>query len=342
MRVLHSIEPFEREHAMNPYVPLMLESIPDEVEVLLFRWRTALFGRYDVFHLQWPEHLAARPPGWRVIRPLLIVLLIVRLHLLRVPIVQTKHNLRAHDGGTHLDRALTREWDRRTRVWIVLNERTPTPHGVERVVIVHGHYRDWYPVDESVAAVPGSLLYFGLVRPYKGVEDLVRAFAATRGAAGARLRLRVLGAPWGAEAESTAVAVREAAGGDQRVTLDLRFAETAELAAAVREASLVVLPYRELHNSGSLLLALSLGRPVLVPASPATFDLQNEFGEDWVRLYDGPISAEVLQHALSQHALSQGDVGSIAGFPDMARRDWPLLGRQLAQVYRGACRHRTR
>ena len=41
--------------------------------------------------------------------------------------------------------------------------------------ILHGHYREWYG-PSNAPSVPGRLLCFGLLRPYKGVESLLAAF----------------------------------------------------------------------------------------------------------------------------------------------------------------------
>jgi beta-1,4-mannosyltransferase len=67
-----------------------------------------------------------------------------------------------------------------------------------------------------------------------------------------------------------------------RVRLTLRHADDDELVEAVGEAQVVVLPYRQMHNSGALLLALSLDRRVLVPSGPVTDELAARVGEHWV------------------------------------------------------------
>ena len=60
---------------------------------------------------------------------------------------------------------------------------------------------------------------------------------------------------------------------------------------------LVVLPYRDILNSGSAVLALSFDRPVLVPRRGSLGDLQNHVGRQWVRTYEGDIGAAELEAA---------------------------------------------
>jgi len=185
-----------------------------------------------------------------------------------------------------------------------------------------GDYRDWFGSAAPQDRVPGRLLYFGLVRPYKGVPDLLSAFAGVRDE---RVELHVLGRPSPAALREQ---VEQAAADDLRVTVRLQHVDDDELARGVQQAQLVVLPYRELHNSSALLLALSLARPVLVPHNSVTAALGDEVGPGWVHTYDGPLTSEVLQTALAAT-----DQPPIAG-PDLARRAWPELGRRHAEVYR--------
>src|SRR4051812_25336046 len=43
----------------NPYLVMVrdaIESVPGS-QVRTFTWKRAIFGRYDVFHVHWPEHI---------------------------------------------------------------------------------------------------------------------------------------------------------------------------------------------------------------------------------------------------------------------------------------------
>jgi glycosyltransferase involved in cell wall biosynthesis len=73
-------------------------------------------------------------------------------------------------------------------------------------------------------------------------------------------------------------------------------AATAQLFAA---CDLVVLPYREILNSGTAMLALSYDRPVLLPDQGATGDLAAAVGPAWVRTYPGVMDPATLVDALA-------------------------------------------
>jgi beta-1,4-mannosyltransferase len=319
VRVLQSVR--APSATTNPYVVQLVRSMPPDVEAVWFTWRRALLESFDVLHLHWPDVLLAKPsrPG-RLLARVRVALLVLRLALLRTPVVRTAHNLVPHERQGRTDRALLGALDRLTRHWIVLNAATPAPER-RSTLVLHGDYRSWFAAAAEEERLPRRLLYFGLVRPYKGVPELLSAFAALPDEVAT---LHVLGQP---STPGLRQEVEQAAAGDPRVTVRLRHVDDDELACAVQQAQLVVLPYRELHNSGALLLALSFGRPVLVPENPVTLALGDEVGPGWVRTYSGPLTPGVLASAL------RATDGPPGGGPDLSRRAWPELGRQHAAVY---------
>lgn len=312
----------------NPYLRLLAESIGrrENAVVLPFSWRSALLARYDVFHVHWPEILvkgASRPKT--LVREILTLLLVVRLIVTRTPLVRTLHNVGTHEGLGSLQRMLVSLLVGRTTLVIRLNDSTPVVPGVLSETIPHGHYRDWFSsFPDDVVAERGHIAYVGLIRPYKGVEDLLRAFRGVPGP----VRLTAAGRATDPALEGE---LRLLAARDDRVELDLRYIDDDDLVAAVRCAELVVLPHREMHNSGSALTALSLGRPVLVPGNAVTDLLADEVGEIWIQRYEGILSADDIVRALA------GVEGiSSADRPDLSKREWDDAGARHVAAYRRA------
>jgi glycosyltransferase involved in cell wall biosynthesis len=109
--------------------------------------------------------------------------------------------------------------------------------------------------DELVLAV------VGVIRPYKGLDELLEAWAQVD-LDGPR-RLLIAGAP----SEQPGVdALIERAALDPRVVIDARKIPADEMQLFLRAADVAVLPYRRSLNSGALMLALTFGLPVIVPA----------------------------------------------------------------------------
>lgn len=308
----------------NPYVVMLLRALEatDGLVPLTFTWRRALLARYDVFHVHWPEILLMQGSGARrAARRLLFLLLLVRLRVLRVPVVRTQHNLRPHEDLGTVAEALLRGLDRQVAGVISLN-RLPVPGSVPAHAILHGDYRDWYAALPQPSPETGRLGFFGLIRPYKGVEDLLDAFAAT----GPSLRLAIAGSP---QDERLAARLRAAPAADPRVDVRLRHLSDAELVDHVCRSVLVVLPYRAGLNSGGALAALSLSRPVLMPATDANRLLADEVGTDWVRLYEGELTADVLEAEAARAA-------RLSGAPDLSARRWSDAGPAHLAAFREA------
>jgi glycosyltransferase involved in cell wall biosynthesis len=327
VRVLQSFP--EPRPTTNPYIVQLRRSLDalDDVELVTFSWRRALSDRYDVFHMHWPETLIAGRGPKALARQLLFLLLMVRLSARQTAVVRTAHNLHPQEQVSAWARFLLRRAERRTTLYVRINEQTPLPPGAASVTVVHGHYRHWFAGHPRPARQPGQVAFVGLIRPYKNVAGLVAAFRTTAGAA-PDARLDVAGSP---RTEDLAAAVRAAADGDPRVALRLRHLDDAELVEVIGRAELVVLPYREMHNSGAALLALSLDRPVLVPDNEVTARLAAEVGQEWVMRYSGELDGQRILDALARAGQLAPD-----GRPDLGRRDWDSAGTDHLTAYRRA------
>jgi glycosyltransferase involved in cell wall biosynthesis len=129
-------------------------------------------------------------------------------------------------------------------------------------VIPHGaftHLRD-VPGEQGLPAELAAVekpvvLFFGLLRPYKGLDVLLDAWSAARLDA----ELWIVGMP-----RMDIAPLRAAA--PPSVRWVPRFVPDRELAAYFRRADLVVLPYREIDQSGVLFTALAFGAPLVLSA----------------------------------------------------------------------------
>jgi glycosyltransferase involved in cell wall biosynthesis len=140
---------------------------------------------------------------------------------------------------------------------------------------------------------PRRLLFFGNIREYKGVDDLLVAFAALP--PGLDVQLTVAG-----QCDDPALRsiLAELAGRSPGcVELRLERLPEDELARLLAEADITVLPFRRSTTSGSAIFALCHGRPIVMPAIPGLAQLPDEA----VFRYDGTIQG--LTRALTEAIL---------------------------------------
>jgi glycosyltransferase involved in cell wall biosynthesis len=135
-------------------------------------------------------------------------------------------------------------------------------------VMPHGPYD--HVVESNVSPAdahdesPFRLLYFGVIRPFKGVEDLVAAFSSLDREQASQFRLVIVGETWeGWTAPDEEISNSPHADLIERVD---RYVSDEELAAYVSQADAVVLPYHRSSLSGPLHVALTAGLPVVVTA----------------------------------------------------------------------------
>jgi glycosyltransferase involved in cell wall biosynthesis len=263
----------------------------------------------------------------KAVRQVLTVGLLLRLGWKGTPIVRTVHNLNLPEGITLRERLLLQTIDRRTMFRITLNTETPMEAGSPHALIPHGDYREWFSPYLPEEPLPGHIAYVGLIRRYKGVEGLLAAFRATEPLMDG-LVLHLAGNPTSTELRDT---ILRLAAPDPRIRLQLEFIPDGQLVKLMTASELVVLPYRFMHNSGAILTALSLGRPVLVPDNAVNRRLAEEVGPGWIFTFEGEIRAEHIVRTL--YSLK---AAAPSRNPVFLSRDWTHGSEAHVQAYREA------
>jgi glycosyltransferase involved in cell wall biosynthesis len=202
----------------------------------------------------------------------------------------------------------------------------PRLRGKRRHVVPHGNYR---PVlrgnvsrDEARATLglprQGRVLaLFGRLRPYKGIEQFLEAGNSL----GDGITLVVAGY---APDDDFRTELESAARAAPRVKLIAEKLSDEELEQVITAADQIVLPYANVLNSGSAILALTLGRPVVLPRTPTFEELSELVGGRWVTLFDHPLDAEALRELPPPDAMEQP--------PAMGWSDWDAISEQLRPI----------
>ena len=157
-----------------------------------------------------------------------------------------------------------------------------------RLTVPHGTYAGIYPDvvgwkearrELGIEGDAPVILSLGLIRPYKNLDRLLDL---ARDAGGMTV---LIAGP--AHDRRYAEGLRARAAGLANVRLSIATVDDARLQYYFRAADLFVLPYRRVTNSGSALLALSFGLPVLGPDLPYFRELEVAFGAGRVHRFRG-------------------------------------------------------
>ena len=260
--------------------------------VLILQWWTGAvlhtylrLARYAARHgariiLEWHEGQdvgeAALPGTRRYVRTLMPHL----LALVDAHAVHSSYDLRAIPAAYSLGDALVR-----------VMPHGPYDHVVPSAVVTA----------TPVAHSPFQLLYIGVVRPYKGVEDLVAAFSPLERDQASQFRLSIVGETWeGWTAPDETIARSPHADLIERVD---RYVTDAELAAYIARADAVVLPYHRASLSGPLHIAMTAGLPVVVTAVGGLIEVVREYSG---ALLVPPRDPAALRRALLQLPARRG------------------------------------
>jgi glycosyltransferase involved in cell wall biosynthesis len=232
----------------------------------------------------------------------------------RRPTVFTAHNVMLRQGPERTER-----WRRIFNAVdgvVVHSERGVeqlAALGVERARIARIPHAVFDTDSPTTAPAGATLLLFGLLRTYKGLDVLVRALADVARAA-PDVRLVVAGYPF--DPVDVPQRLAEELGVAGRIEWRLGHLPDEEIPELMASATVVVLPYREGDASGVLATALGHGRPVVVSDVGSLGELVREFGAGEVV---APGDAEALAAACSRLLTDPEALAAAARGADAAR-----------------------
>ena len=189
------------------------------------------------------------------------------------------------------------------------------PHGV------FAHLADVPPQPAPFQTEKPVVLCFGLMRPYKGIDVLLDAWRGIEDA-----ELWIAGMPRMDISDLRASA-------PPNVRFVPRFITDSELPAYFQRADLVVLPYREIDQSGVLFTALAFGKPLLLSDVGGFPDLATTGAARTVPAGDPAALQEALRELLGDRA-ALATLASRARDAAEGKYAWDTIARQTLGLYR--------
>jgi len=307
------------------------------------RWLHQHVAPGDLIHIHWPSFSYFESGSrWRTYENLVrfcAVLMLLRLRGARV--VWTAHNLYPHEGGRG-------EWTHRfaRKVVIAAAEKIfahgntasrilQAEFGIPRAKLVevpHGNWIGYHPHTISKATArqalgiePSTFVYcmVGACRPYKNIEALVDAFRQLDGNCFLLIAGKFASQDYQSRIEQLLEQLPSA-----RFRLDAKFIASDEMQRYLLASDALVLPYTEILTSGSAMLGLSFGVPVIAPNIGSLADV---ITRDCGILYDAAVPDGLVQ-AMEQIRRESYSADAILTY---ARSfEWSTSARVLATVLR--------
>jgi beta-1,4-mannosyltransferase len=353
-----AIASFPPPLATNPYQSLLYEQLaahgyPLASEARLkLRWLIRARREVGFLHFHWAHGYYQAGKGPTRLRGALSWLQValfgarlVAARMLGYRIVWTIHQVWPHESRTALDRAGRTVLARAASLLLAHDAETARQAAsalgraaAEAAVVPHGSYGGVYAPGRPRAAVRAELgieqdalafLCFGDLRGYKDVELLLQAFRR----ADLDAALVVAGA---ARRGGAAEAVGRAADADHRIRALLDFVPDDRVAELFGACDAAVLARGDGGTSGALILALSLGIPVVAARCPVYVDLVGpDEAAGW--LFE-PGSEESLAGALARVAAASPQDRAAKADAALQRAQslsWPEIGRRVAALLDG-------
>ncbi|WP_436935626.1 glycosyltransferase family 4 protein [Halovenus marina] len=335
----------------NPYQSNLADALDQEVTygrtgtkfpVLGALWKDDI----AVVHFHWLNLFFKGDRWWNTaVQFGLLLVRLLAIRLVNVPVVWTVHNATMHEPNhPRLERQFKR--------WFIISgtcdrlilhcdaiadtliEELDLPESTrERMdVIPHGHYLDNYENTATTEEARDRLdidqsdtvfLFFGLIRRYKGVLNLVECFQT---ASVPDSTLVIAGNP---RSESLHAELLAATDSDDRIRGVYEFIPDDEIQYYMNAADVVVLPFRRVTTSGSAVLAMSFGTALIVSRCGCLPEL---IPEDGALFYDADDETG-LQERLERAIDCDVDAMGASNRRRVSQYDWASIATQTERVY---------
>lgn len=238
---------------------------------------------YTVFHLHWLYDFSSsiNNPLIKILSKLFysiyFVKVILLIRLLGYKLVWTVHNLFPHESLFLSDLLLTKFLLRTSHINIVHTIKVKTDLeslGIKAEhisVIPHGSYVGYYQntISRSYAREllkihenDFIILFFGQLRAYKGIPELLESFNNVA-QKNENLKLMLVGSCSDNNLLNVIRNYKTKLG--NQLILHLGKIPDEEIQNYMNSSDIVVLPFKKITTSGSMMLALSFGKPVIYP-----------------------------------------------------------------------------
>ena len=337
----------------NPYQRALADSLSREGIKVSIRDNFRLFSvlsstenhwKPDILHIHWSHPFFSRSSREKtILEPVKFIIKLIILKFVGIKIVWTVHNITSHEGRyKSLELFFCKLLAKICNKIIVhsnsIKDEIMKAYSINQessiVVIPHGNYISCYKNTINKVEARRQLqinkrdivfLYFGLIRSYKGVLELIGVFKKLNHS---KIKLIIAGKPFN---NKIAEEIRKKCNKNERIETFLKFIPDDEIQIYMNVADIVVLPYREILTSGVIILAMSFGKPIIAPKLGCIPDYIDDNGGFLYNPLDIQGLLEVMHKAIYSPDLKK--MGEY-NFRKVKGLNWKRIGENTYRIYR--------
>lgn len=242
---------------------------------------TAIKQKPDYIHFDWIHSFYYRRTLWMCVLniPLFVIQILVVKYILGVKLVWTLHNIEPHDAKFQWLHKFNRRLFAKKVSWIRVFSNmsiakasaylnvTPATFKVYEEGPFIEYYKNNMSREEArltldIKASDRVLLFFGLIKPYKGVVELIDGFVEAQLE---NTTLLIAGKVMNKAYGDTLKKSISNLGSKYSIKLKDAFIPHDEVQVYFNAADIVILPFKKIENSGSLILGMGFGKPIIAP-----------------------------------------------------------------------------
>jgi len=282
----------------NPVISNLNKHLTNDVDVEIdeFNLYKPFIKKYDIFHIHWPDYFYFKSFFLTLLALVYFFIIITIFKIYNTKIIWTVHNLQPHNNYHYRINKFTMDiFTKLLDGIIVMSEESkiiaydtyPSLKSKKISLIYHGLYDNYKntiskedaKVKLGINAETKVLLFFGRIDEYKNILVLIDEFNKLDDN---KLVLIIAGKIQNRELEQKINNKINA----PNIRKIFYFIKSDDVQCLFNASDLVVLPFKNILNSGSVMLALSFNKPVFCPNIGSLKELKIIIGEKVINTYE--------------------------------------------------------
>jgi len=289
--------PLQRNSLTNSYVSLILSNKHTYKE---HSWHDFFNFKFDIFHMHWPETYLNLPNVFhRYLCTFFVIFYLIILKVLRKKIIWTVHNLKPHENRSpklaYISYLLFYFFSNRLIFLSNISKNSFYEKyrikNINAKISIINHPLYSIPQVKQDPKLRKSCLFFGLMRSYKNIDNLIGKYSLIS----SHYPLYLLGR---CEKSYQKKLIKQAG---SNVIFEFGPYEETRLQQYLNETIGVIIPYSDVTNSGVVFRAISSNVNLLLPDLPYMRELSKTFNyERKCLFYSGVLDFKIINDFIEQ------------------------------------------